>query len=182
MRSPLVRSHRVVGLFVTALLAAGCDSGGTSATKAETKAETKVETKAETKAETAPGKAPPFATPTAKPPPPPEGVALLERPPLYVQRCDEQHPCPTLTMPEGETHCRELELGNRDSWRLPDREEAEAFAAIKDQLDQVEGFHWTRTPYSEDPGQTWIIDPVGGFKTSIPPTRKPFLIRCVQEP
>ncbi len=165
----------------------GCDSG---APKTEPKTETKSETKGahDTKAGEAadatakPGKAEPFAKPTAKPPPPPEGVALLEKPLLYVQRCDEEHPCPELLMPKGETHCRELELGGRDSWRLPDKEEAEAFATLKGQAEQLEGFHWTRTPDAENPELIWIIDPLGGYKTGVKRDRKPFRIRCVQEP
>ena len=85
-------------------------------------------------------------------------------------------------MPKGETHCRELELGGRDSWRLPDKEEAEAFASLKGQAEQLEGFHWTRTPDSENPELIWIIDPLGGYKTGVKRDRKPFRIRCVQEP
>ena len=99
-----------------------------------------------------------------------------------MQKCDKKHPCPKLFQAQGEKHCRELKLGQRDSWRLPDRKEVEGLTAIKDQLEDVEGFHWTRTPYDEDPKQVWIVDPIGGYKTTAPRTRKPFTIRCVQEP
>src|SRR5690606_30430221 len=48
-----------------------------------------------------PARAEPFATPKLVPPPPPEGAALLpdRAHPLYVQRCDPDHPCPDLLQP-----------------------------------------------------------------------------------
>jgi hypothetical protein len=132
----------------------------------------------------APAKAPeappaPFATPKAKPPPAPEGAVLLD-PPLYVQRCDPAHACPKLQQPAGETHCRDLELGGLDHWRLPDRDEAKRFSHAE--LVGAEGFHWTRTPFAEDAAQAWIVDPKTGQETTIPRTRKPFTIRCVFDP
>ena len=132
-------------------------------------------------AETPPPKkqAEPFATPTAKPPPPPAGAVLLA-PDLYVQRCDDAHACPQLTQPQGEVHCRELVLGGHDSWRLPDKAEAERFHELGD-ADALDGFHWTRTPYDEDAGQAWIIDPKSGSKTTYQRERKAFTVRCVQE-
>lgn len=125
----------------------------------------------------------PFAAPTAKPPPPPEGVVLLD-PPLYVQRCDAALPCPALLQPAGEAHCRGLALGGLSGWRLPDRAEVARFARASgpDQLSGLEGFHWTRTAYAEDPKQAWIVDPKTGQETTIPRDRKPFTIRCVIDP
>jgi len=122
----------------------------------------------------------PFATPKARPPPPPEGAVLLE-PPLYAMRCDAAHPCPSLLQPAGETHCRDLTLGGLSHWRLPDREEVKRFAAAAG-AEQLDGFHWTRTPFTEDAAQAWIVDPKSGQETTIPRTRKPFTIRCVFEP
>lgn len=123
----------------------------------------------------------PFAAPTAKPPPPPAGVALLD-PPLYVQRCDAAVPCPALLQPAGESHCRGLKLGGLTGWRLPDRAEVARFARATDPLEGLEGFHWTRTAYTEDSKQAWIVDPKTGQETTIPRDRKPFTIRCVIEP
>lgn len=128
----------------------------------------------------APAPAEPFATPKAKPPPPPDGAALLD-PPLYVQRCAAEHPCPELLQPAGETHCRELRLGGLTSWRLPDREEVQRFATGVG-MEKLEGFHWTRSAYAEDSKQAWIVDPKTGQETTIPRDRKPFTIRCVLEP
>jgi len=125
----------------------------------------------------------PFASPTAKPPPPPAGAALLD-PPLYVQRCDAAQPCPSLLQPAGEAHCRGLVLGGLKGWRLPDRAEVARFARPTgpDALDNLDGFHWTRTAYAEDSKQAWIVDPKTGQETTIPRDRKPFTIRCVIEP
>lgn len=125
-------------------------------------------------------RAAPFATPKARPPPPPVGAVLLE-PPLYALSCDAAHPCPSLLQPAGETHCRDLTLGGLAHWRLPDREEVKRFAAAPG-LEQLEGFHWTRTPFADDAAQAWIVDPKSGQETTIPRTRKPFMIRCVFEP
>lgn len=126
------------------------------------------------------GKPPqPFATPKLRPPPAPEG-AVLQDPPLYVQRCDPAHACPKLLQPAGETHCRELKLGGHASWRLPDRDEVKRFNHAD--LTELEGFHWTRTAFAEDAAQAWIVDPKSGQETTIPRTRKPFTIRCVLEP
>ncbi len=122
----------------------------------------------------------PFATPTAKPPPPPDGAALLD-PPLYVTRCDADHPCPELLQPAGETHCRDLRLGGLVHWRLPDRAEVQRFNTGVG-MEKLEGFHWTRTPYAEDAAQAWIVDPKTGQETTVPRGRKPFTIRCVIEP
>lgn len=122
----------------------------------------------------------PFATPTAKPPPAPEGAVLLD-PPLYVQRCDAAHPCPALLQPAGETHCRGLTVGNLRTWRLPDRAEVARFGK-GGELEQLEGFHWTRTAFAEDSKQAWIVDPKTGQETTIPRDRKPFKIRCVFDP
>ncbi len=122
----------------------------------------------------------PFAAPTARPPPAPDGAVLLE-PPLYALRCDAAHPCPSLLQPAGETHCRELRLGGLAHWRLPDRDEVKRFAGAAG-LEQQDGFHWTRTPFAEDPAQAWIVDPKSGQETTIPRTRKPFTIRCVFDP
>ncbi len=122
----------------------------------------------------------PFATPKAQPPPAPEGSVLLD-PPLYVQSCSAGVPCPALLQPAGETHCRELELGGREHWRLPDREEVKRMAGVAG-LEALTGFHWTRSAYAEDAGQAWIVDPATGQETTIPRDRKPFTIRCVFDP
>ena len=162
---PLLAS--LLGLFVA------CGEG---APKAEV-----APTPAPEAAAKAPAEAPPFATPAERPPPPPVGAILLERPALYVQRCDPEHPCPFLMQPEGEAHCRGLKLGDYESgWRLPDRDEAVRFSAPE--LAAREGFHWTRTAYADDPKQAWIVDPIGGQSTTIPRDRKPFTIRCVMTP
>ena len=129
------------------------------------------------------GKAEPFASPVLKPPPPPEGAALLpdRTRPIYVQRCDPDHPCPDLLPPAGETPCRGLELGGFTHWRLPDRDEVKRFGELAE-LELAEGFHWTRTAFAEDAAQAWIVDPKSGQETTIPRTRKPFRVRCVIEP
>ncbi len=123
-----------------------------------------------------------FAKPKAEPPPAPEGALTLADPWMYVQTCAEPHPCPKLTQPAGDAHCRELILGGHDIWRLPSKDEVSRFAGVEG-LDETAGYHWTRTPYEEDLGQVWIVDPQGaGQPTTIPRERKPFLIRCVKEP
>ncbi len=132
------------------------------------------------------------ARPTAAPPPAPEGTVLSPPPEgappdqaiyLYVQSCDEAHPCPSALQTEAEIHCRELSIGTRDrGWRLPSRHEADRFAGLEGLAD-LAGYHWTRTPYEEDMMQVYIVDPSGeGPTTTIPRTRKPFKVRCVYEP
>lgn len=130
-----------------------------------------------------PGKAEPFADPKLTPPPPPDGAALLpdRKEPIYVQKCDPAHPCPDLQQPAGETHCRELSLGGREHWRLPDRDEVKRFGEVAG-LELADGFHWTRTAFAEDSQQAWIVDPKSGQETTIPRTRKPFRVRCVFDP
>ena len=147
----------------------------------------------------------PFAAPTAKPPPPPAGVALLD-PPLYVQRCDAAAPCLRARLTSGPaprpgrlSRCVDLnavfaapggpvfiaaEAGTvfrsgdgGASWA-----EVARFARATDPLEGLEGFHWTRTAYTEDSKQAWIVDPKTGQETTIPRDRKPFTIRCVIEP
>ncbi|MEZ4451006.1 MAG: hypothetical protein R3B09_16105 [Nannocystaceae bacterium] len=128
----------------------------------------------------APADPAPFATPNAPPPPAPEGAVLLTKPALHVQRCDPAHPCPKLLQPAGEAHCRGLELSGVKGWRLPDVEEAKRFAGAD--LDDKDGFHWTRSAYADDDKQAWIVDPTSGSATTVPRDRKPFTIRCVISP
>lgn len=123
-----------------------------------------------------------FAQPTAKPPPAPEGSLALPNPWLYVQSCAEPHPCPSLKQPAGDAHCRELRLGGHDAWRLPSKDEVERFEGV-DGLTETAGHHWTRTPFEEDLGQVWIVDPEDPTTaTTIPRDRKEFRVRCVKEP
>ena len=52
-------------------------------------------------------------------------------------------------------------------------------------LEATGGYHWTRTPFEDDLGQVWIVDPEDPQKapaTTIPRERKEFRIRCVKEP
>lgn len=148
--------------------------GAPTPTPAPAKPETKPDPKPDPKPDA------PFATPKARPPPPPAGAVLLD-PPLYAVSCDAAHPCPSLLQPAGETHCRDLTLGGIAHWRLPDREEVKRFAGVAG-LEHLDGFHWTRTAFTEDPAQAWIVDPESGQETTIPRTRKPFTIRCVFDP
>ena len=125
-----------------------------------------------------------FAQPTAKPPPAPEGSILLPEPYLYVQSCADPHPCPSLKQPAGDAHCRELRLGGHEAWRLPSRDEVVRFKGVEG-LQDTAGYHWTRTPFEEDLGQVWIVDPedpTGAPATTIPRERKEFRVRCVKEP
>ncbi|KIG18975.1 hypothetical protein DB30_06586 [Enhygromyxa salina] len=125
-----------------------------------------------------------FATPTAEPPAAPEGTITLRDPWLYVQTCAEPHPCPELMQPAGDAHCRELQLGGHVNWRLPGKDEVLRFKGVEG-LEATAGYHWTRTPYEDDMGQAWIVDPEdpqGAPATTIPRDRKPFRIRCVKEP
>ncbi len=166
-------------LVVCFSLLAGCGSEPVAPGKAPTKVEAPAKSEAQPGDKTA-GKT--FAQPKAAPPPAPEGSTLLASKPLYVQTCAEEHPCADLLQPAGETHCRDLTLGGRENWRLPDRDEVEMFSKIQGELEQLEGFHWTRTIDEGNAKQSWIVDPVGGQKTTIPRDRKPFKIRCVHEP
>lgn len=125
-----------------------------------------------------------FAQPTARPPKAPEGSITLKDPWLYVQTCAEPHPCPSLKQPAGVKHCRELQLGGYASWRLPSKDEVPRFKGAAG-LEATAGYHWTRTPYKEDLGQVWIVDPENPTQapsTTIPRERKAFRVRCVKEP
>lgn len=125
----------------------------------------------------APAKAEVKAPPAPEPPPAPEGAVLLRKPDLYVQVCDPAHPCPKKLQAEGVTHCAGLKLGEL-KWRLPEREEAKRFRGASE-LQDLETFHWTQTPYAEDAAQVWVFDPKGGQETTLQKTRKPFVVRCV---
>lgn len=180
MRSTLVRCA-FAGLFV---LAAGCDK--TPEAKSDAKSD-------EPAAKTDPDADDPaadeqqanFADPKTPPPPPPEGAVVLpDEPWLYVQTCAEPHPCPDLKQPEGDAHCRELRIGGHVNWRLPSKDEIARFGGVEG-LEATAGYHWSRTPFEDDMGQVWIVDPVdpsGAPATTIPRERKPFRIRCVKEP
>lgn len=174
-----------LGLFILALTA--CGGGGDSAKSQPADASAAADrsaaaVKATPTAEEAKPK--PFvATPTAKPPPAPPGALTVPNPWRYVQICDDEHPCPDLLQTEGELHCRDFKLGSLHSgWRLPSKSEMGEWATTEG-LNQVEGYHWTRSPFDEDPMQVWIVDPTGKAQsTTIPRKRKPFRVRCVYEP
>src|SRR5690606_4859093 len=109
---------RLLGALACLGLAPACGSEAPSAAPAP--AEPAAAPAAERPA--SPGAAEPFAKPVLTPPPPPAGATVLpdRKQPLYVQRCDPDHPCPDLLQPAGETHCRQLDLGGLTGWRLPD--------------------------------------------------------------
>jgi hypothetical protein len=91
---------------------------------------------------------------------------------------------PELLQPAGDKHCRELQLGGHVNFRLPSKDEVMRFRGVE-QLEARAGYHWTRTPFDDDMGQAWIVDPEdpeGAPATTIPRDRKPFRIRCVKEP
>lgn len=125
-----------------------------------------------------------FAQPNPTPPKAPEGSITIADPWLYVQTCAESHPCPDLKQPAGDAHCRELKLGGQEGWRLPSKDEVPRFKGAEG-LEQLAGYHWTRTPFEDDMGQVWIVDPEdpqAAPSTTIPRDRKPFRVRCVKEP
>ncbi len=120
------------------------------------------------------------AEPPPKAPVPPEGAGLMTTPQLFVQRCDDAHPCPSLRQAEGTSHCAALDLGG-GGWRLPEKREVAGFAGVEG-LENLSGYHWTKTPFEQDATQLWIVDPTSDQPTTIPGDRKPFTIRCVREP
>ena len=182
----VARAPAATMLMCAACFALGCGSKSASQAKSE-EAKQAADAKAKSDAADEPPKddeGATFATPTAAPPPAPEGSVVAPDPWLYVQTCAEPHPCVELTQPEGDAHCRGLKLGGYAVWRLPSKEEAARFGEIEG-LEALEGYHWTRTPFEEDMGQVWIVDPSdpqGAPATTIRRDRKPFRIRCVKEP
>ncbi len=169
-----------LGLLSVFLVACGGSETKAAPTK-EKPADRKVADKVEPKG---PAKPEPFvAKPTAEPPAPPAGALAVPEPWRYVQICNEDVPCPDLLQTEGELHCRDLKIGNLHSgWRLPSKSEMGRWASTAG-LKQLDGYHWTRTPFEEDPMQVWIVDPSGkAQETTIPRKRKPFRVRCVYEP
>lgn len=126
----------------------------------------------------APAPAAAAPTPAAEPPP---GAARLADPPLLVQRCADTFPCADLLHAAGTKTCAEVEIGGLAGWRLPTRAEAERFAG-RTELADLAGYHWTSTPFDDDPAQFWIVDPTRDQPTTVPGDRKPFRIRCVRDP
>src|SRR5690349_17068656 len=110
----------IAAASVSLLLAIGCDK---QSAKSDPKAEPKVDDKADSKGDDEPRdeKAASFATPKTDPPPGPPGTITLPDPFLYVQTCAEPLPCPDLTQPAGDAHCRELRIGGHVNWRLPSK-------------------------------------------------------------
>jgi hypothetical protein len=181
MRSRVGSNLVSLGLVASLVACGGSDPKPKKAEAAAGKAEvaaTKVDTPA-----TKPKPEPFVAKPKAAPPPAPKGAIAIPDPWRYVQVCDEQHPCPELLQTEGELHCRSFGLSVlKSGWRLPSKSEMGAWGKTEG-LEQVEGYHWTRTPYEDDPMQAWIVDPSGKAQaTTIPRKRKPFRVRCVYEP
>lgn len=117
-----------------------------------------------------------MATPPAQPPP--SGVAI-GRDGLWVQRCDATATCPKLLQPAGLKHCDALELGGHDDWRLPTRAEVNGLGRL-DGLEDRAGYHFTATVDDGNEALVWIVDPTTNQPTTVPPTRKPFTIRCVR--
>jgi hypothetical protein len=155
-------------LGVVVLTVAACDSSKPDAAP-----------KSDTPPPTAPAEPEPKATPEPKPlPPAPEGTTIIDG--RYVHTCAEPASCPTLMQAEGAAHCAGLELGGL-SWRLPTVDELQSWRGNA-ALTGYDVFHWSGTPWDEDPTQVWIYDPGSDAKTTTPPTRKPFTIRCVAEP
>lgn len=173
----------MVMTVLTLSLALGCEK---SSTKAEPKPDAKPEPAKLDPDEPQPKEqAASFAQPRTDPPPGPEGtITLSDEPWLYVMTCAEPNPCPELLQPAGDAYCRELKLGGHVNFRLPSKDEVPRFRGVE-QLEKRAGYHWTRTPFADDMGQAWIVDPEdpeGAPATTIPRDRKPFRIRCVKEP
>jgi hypothetical protein len=172
-------------LLAALVLGTGCDKKQDAKSEAKSEPEAP-EAKADPDADDpgADAKEANFAEPKSEPPPAPEGAITLADPWLYVQTCAEPHPCPDLTQPAGDAHCRELKIGGHVNWRLPSKDEAARFGGVEG-LEARAGYHWTRTPFEDDMDQVWIVDPEdpqGAPATTIPRERKPFRIRCVKEP
>lgn len=117
---------------------------------------------------------------STRPPAPPSGAAWLPRGEVLVQRCDDAHPCEHLTQGPGVERCAALELGERDAWRLPTRQEVTAMAKVEG-LESRSGYHWTSSVDEVNDSMFWIVDPEGTQPTTVPGDRKPFLIRCVHD-
>ena len=111
-------------------------------------------------------------------PPAPEGTTIIDR--VYVHTCADAASCPSLMQEQGAAHCAALTLGGL-TWRLPSFAELQAWRG-NPALTGYDVFHWSGTPWDEDPTQLWIYDPGSDSKTTAPPTRKPFTIRCVAAP
>jgi hypothetical protein len=116
-------------------------------------------------------------TPAANPPAP---AGTVEIGGLYVHTCAEPASCPSMMHAPGVAHCEALGLGSL-KWRLPSIQELESWRGDP-RLHAFDVFHWSGTAWEDDPGQVWIYDPGSGAKTTAPPTRKPFTIRCVATP
>ena len=156
--------------MLTLLLA--CDSGDEAAkdTKKEEAKNTAPEAKAEADAKA--------ATPArVEPAEAPEGTAEIGG--VFVRTCAEPHPCPSMKHAEGKAYCEGLKTGDM-TWRLPSLAELESWRGNA-ALTAFDVMHWTGTAWEEDAGQVWIYDPGSGAKTTAPPDRKPFTIRCVAE-
>lgn len=111
-------------------------------------------------------------------PPAPEGTVAIDR--VYVHTCAEPSSCPSLLQDAGAAHCEGLSLGSL-RWRLPTLVELESWKG-NEALVGFDVFHWSGSPWEEDPEQLWIFDPGSGSKTTAKPDRKPFTIRCVASP
>lgn len=145
------------------LLVVACDRAAEPAAKADVPAQPEPPAKAPVEAEPAPA---------------PAGSVLVAG--LYVQTCADAAACPSLLQAAGAAHCKALAQGGK-TWRLPERAEIAGWRG-KPGLVGAEGFHWSGTPFADDPGQVWIHDPATGTETTIPPDRKPFRVRCVAKP
>ncbi len=110
--------------------------------------------------------------------PAPEGAIIMGE--VYVETCAGQGGCPALLQDAGAAHCAKMARGGL-SWRLPSVQELERGVGNAD-LVGFAGFHWSGTPWKEDPAQFWMFDPESNMKTTAKPDRKPFTIRCAAEP
>lgn len=167
-----MRPLALCGLMSVSAFTAGC--GDTKKNEAAPKAD-QIPKQRATQAKAPEKKASP------SPPPAPTGALTITDPPLFVQTCAKEHPCPSLLQAEGEQHCNKLTLGTAHGWRLPTREEVERMRG-NEGLAELGGYHWTSTAFDQDESQVWIVDPTSDQPTTVPRDRKPFRIRCVKEP
>ena len=109
----------------------------------------------------------------------PIGSILVPGHSIAARVCDLPKACPLFKLAAARHSCETLAKHQGKAWRLPTRTEAQSFGAVG-RAEDGQAYHWTSTPFVEDPQQMWIVMPQRPeVATTYRGEQKAFITRCV---